>query len=167
MASTAAPEVVLIYVQEAVAGAATLLQDFPVVGIACRIFLSFGQVVEMATSNKDDLADLQELCDMVIKGVLTRWEKKSSSDVDLDDGFGLLAKHIEKAMEIAKRCRGNAVRQFLLSRKISKDIAAVRKNVLGLCTANTLLLSASLHVSASSGRECCCCCCRLAVILYF
>lgn len=146
MPTSTEPGDVVIYVQEVVGGAATLLQEFPVIGIVCRIFLSFGQAVESARSNKDDLADLLELCDLVIKGLLSRREKTGLDD-GLVNGFERLAEHIEKAGAIAKRCRGNPMKQFILSRRISSEIIAVRKNVLGLCTTNTLLLSASLHVS--------------------
>ena len=153
MAST--PEVTL-YLQEAVTGVAELLQKFPIVGVVCKIFLSFTQVVETATCNKDDLTELQEVIDLVIKGVLQqRWDQKTGAN-DLDDGFEKLRMEIERGSEIAKKCRGNAVKQFLFSRRTSKDIAAVRKNVLGLCTSNTLLLSAAMHVSVLRvvGRFC-------------
>lgn len=141
---------VSLYLQAVAEGAATLLQEFPVVGAVCKIFLSFKHVVETATGNKDDLIELLELCELVIREVLKhRWEQKAGGGVDLDDGFKKLKTHIEKANEIAQKCRGSAVKQFLFSRKTSKDIAAVRKSVLGLCTANTLLLSASMHVSCS------------------
>ena len=137
---------VTLYLQEAVTGVAGLLQGFPVVGAVCQIFLSFSDVVETAKSNKDDLTELQELCDLVIKGVLQqRWEQKTGDD--LRDGFENLRVNIERAHAIATKCRGNAVKQFLFSRRTSKDIAAIRKSVMGLCTANTLALSASMHVS--------------------
>lgn len=137
---------VTLYLEAFLTGAAGLLQDFPVVGAVCKAFLTFTQAVETATSNKDDLTELKELCNLVIKGVLQqRWEQKTGDD--LDDGFEKLKMCIERANEIANKCHGNAVKQFIFSRRTSRDVAAIRKSVMGLCTANTLLLSASMHVS--------------------
>ena len=150
MESDPAEPGVVLYLQAVTEGVAALLTEFPLVGIVANIFLSFTQVVETATSNKDDLTELQDVCDLMIKGVLQQHTEQKTGADELHDGFDKLRRHIERASEIATRCRGNAVKQFLFSRRTSKDIASVRKSVLGLCTANTLLLSASMHVSRSS-----------------
>lgn len=61
---------VLTYVEEAVVGAATLLQQAPVVGDVCATFLSMNWSPQPG-ANKGDL------CDVVIKGVLDKRSDRS------------------------------------------------------------------------------------------
>lgn len=142
---------VTLYLQAVGEGAAVLLQDFPLVGAVCDVFLSFTRVVETAKSNKDGLSELQELFDLVLKGAVQRrmeLQKTGAASADgLDDVFAKLPAQIERATEIAKKCRGNAMKQFLFSRRTSKDIEAAKKSVTSLCTTNTLILSNCIHVS--------------------
>lgn len=119
-----------------------LMQEVPLVGIVCKTFLSFEKLVDTARSNKENLAVLRDLCDVVIKGVL---DKRSDRSVLLK-GFKALEKHTKRAKEVAKLCNGR-VKPFLLASKICKEIAAVRKDVLDFLTANELVLANELHVS--------------------
>lgn len=121
---------------------AVLMQEVPLVGIVCKTFLSFEKLVDTARSNKEGLAVLRDLCDVVIEGVL---EKRSDRSVLLK-GFKALQKHTKRANEVAKLCNGR-VKPFLLASKICRDIAAVRKDVLDFCTANELVLANELRVS--------------------
>ncbi|CAN0537477.1 unnamed protein product [Ectocarpus sp. 12 AP-2014] len=73
--------------------AAYLVQEVPVVGIVCKTFLSLEQFVEMARSNKEDLATLRDLCAVVITGVL---DKRSEQSGLFKDGFLALEKHVKK-----------------------------------------------------------------------
>lgn len=144
---------VLTYVHEVSAGAATLLQEVPIVGSVCRTFLSLEQLVETANSNKEELAVLCKLCDVVIKGVLTR--RWGSLGKPVEKGLEKLKTHVDKAEAVAPLCNEvgigkKGVKQFMLHRKIRKEIAAVRKNVLDFSTTNNLVLTKDLHVSASS-----------------
>lgn len=113
---------VLTYVEEVVVGAAMLLQQAPVVGDVCAMFLSFQQLVETAKSNTEDLEVLRDLCDVVIKGVLDKRSDRSG----LLKGFAALEKHVKKAEEVSKLCNGagirDTIRRCLLARKISGDI---------------------------------------------
>lgn len=143
------PEVaVLTYLQEAAVGAAALFQAAPVVGDVCSTLLVFGQLVETAKSNKEELAVLRELCDVVIKGFLQR---SSGLRDEAAHGFQSLKQHIDKARTVAKLCNGAGIRKgvkkFILAGKICKDIAAVRKNVHDFSVANNLVLTHALHVS--------------------
>ena len=138
---------VLTYVEEFVAGAALLLQQVPVVGDVCATFLSFQELVETARGNKEDLANLRELCDVVIKGAL----EQNSDRLGLFQGFVALEKHVKKAEEVAKLCSGVGVtksaKRFVLSRKISKEIAVISNNIVSLCAANTLAFAEDTRVS--------------------
>lgn len=149
------------YVREIVLGAATMVQDaplavtaeaaclmqeVPVAGLACKTFLAFEQLVDTAKSNKEDLATLRDLCEVVIEGVL---EKRSGPPGLLEEGFTKLREHVGRAEDVAKLCNGRA-RQFFLARKICKDIAAVRNDVLAFCAANNLVLANGIHVSSQT-----------------
>lgn len=134
--------------------AAGLLADVPIVGIVCKTFLSFEQLVQTARSNKDDLKVLLELCDVVITGVL---DNRSERPAALFKGFVALEKHVKKAGRVAKRCNGVSIkdkmRQFVLARSICRDIVAVRNDVLAFCTANNLVLANDIHVSRRIGLD--------------
>lgn len=127
--------------------AAGLIKDVPIVGMVCKTFLSFEQLVQTARSNKEDLAVLLELCDVVITGVLDNREERPA----LFKGFVALEKHVKKAGKVAKRCNGvglkDKMRQFVLARSICRDIVSVRNDVLAFCTANNLVLANEIHVS--------------------
>ena len=149
------------YVREVVSGTATLLQEAPVaviseaaglvqevpiVGIVCKTFLSLEQLVDTANSNKDDLAALLELCDVVIKGVLDKRSDRSG----LRMGFKALDKCVSGAEDLAKRCNGVSIgdkmKRGILARKICKEIASARDDLLALCTANNLALTDDTNV---------------------
>ena len=149
------------YVREVVSGTATLLQEAPVavmseaaglvqevpiVGIVCKTFLSLEQLVETAKSNKDDLAVLRELYGVVIAGVLDKRADRSG----LFTGFVALEEHVMKAKDVAERCNGAGIggkmKRGLLARKICKDIAGARSDVLSFCTANNLVLNNDIQV---------------------
>lgn len=135
---------VLTYAQEVVSGAASLLQEFPAVGELCKTFLSFEQLVETAKSNKEELVVLHELCDVVIKGVLERCSDRS----DPYEGLAALVVHVEKAKAVAKQCsKGGVVKQVVMSRKTSRDIAAVKKKILDLSIMINMVIGNDLHVS--------------------
>lgn len=139
----------LKYVQEIMSGTATFMQEMPAgVGPLCKTFLAFEQLVETAKSNKEALSTLRDLCDVVIKGVL---DKRSARSGLTKEGFAKLKEHVDKADEVAKLCNGvgtkKSWKRFLLTRKISKDIAAVRIDVLAFCSANTLVLGDDTNVS--------------------
>lgn len=122
--------------------AAHLMEEVPVVGLVCKIFLAFEKLVDTARSNRDDLAVLRELCEVVIAGVLDKRSDRSG----LLTGFRALETHVKTAAEVARLCNGRA-RPFLLARKICKDIAGVKNDVLAFCAANNLVLATDLHVS--------------------
>lgn len=125
------------------AEAALLMQEVPVVGLACKTFLAFEQLVDTAQSNKKDFATLRGLCKVVFEGVL---DKRSGAPGLLEEGFTKLNEHVGRAEQVAKLCNGR-VNQFVLARKICKDIAAVRNDVLAFCTANNLVLASDVYVS--------------------
>eukprot|EP00752_Nemacystus_decipiens_P008099 g7240.t1 len=132
---------VLQYIEEVAVGAATLLQQAPVVGEVCAAFLGFQQLVDTARSNREALCTLGELCDVVIKGGLHKLSERSGPF----EGFVGLKKHVGRAGEIAKLCNGvgvkGAVKRFVLARRISNDIAAIRSDVLAFCSVNNLAIS--------------------------
>lgn len=135
---------VLSYAQEVTSGVASLLQEFPAVGELCKTFLSFEQLVETAKSNKEELAVLRELCDVVIKGVLERCSDRS----DPYEGLAALAVHVERAKAVAKQCgKGGVVKQVIMSRKTSRDIASVKKKILDLSIMINMVIGNDLHVS--------------------
>lgn len=101
---------VLTYVEEVVVGAATLLQQVPVVGDVCATFLSFQQLAETAKSNTEDLEVLRDLCDVVIKGVL---DKRS-------DRSGLPAQGVYGARE-AREKSGGGIEAVQRNRHRRKD----------------------------------------------
>lgn len=145
----------MTYVQVTVSGAATLLQEVPIVGSVCKTSLSFEQLVETAKNNKAELGILCELCDVVIKGVLDKRSDRSG----LFKGFVTLEKHVGKAERVARLCNGvgiQAIKRFVLARKICRDIASVRKNVLDFSTANNLVLTNDLHVSKNVSASALC-----------
>lgn len=106
---------VLAYVQEVVAGAATLLQHMPVVGDVCAAILSLKQLGETAKSNNGDLATFRDLCGVVIKGFL---EQRSERSGLLEEGFTNLREHVERAKDVAKLCNGGRVKRRVLAHKI-------------------------------------------------
>ncbi|CAM9487492.1 unnamed protein product, partial [Ectocarpus sp. 12 AP-2014] len=119
-----------------------LLQALPVVGEVCETFLAFEQLVETAKSNKEELTVLKELCDVVIQAIFKRCAERSGGV--LDESFRKLGKYVEGAKEVAQQCRGR-VKQFVLNRKISRDIAAVGKNVLDFSVVINIVISHDLH----------------------
>ena len=140
-------------VQEVAAGTASLLQEIPpevlpVVGSMCKTFLAFEELVATAKSNNEALSVLHELCDVVVKGVLVSRKDRPGLP---GEGYAKLKEHVERANEIAKLCNGagmkGSVKRFVLARKISNDIAAVRGNVLAFCSVNNLVLADDAHVS--------------------
>lgn len=80
--------------QEAAIGAVTLLQAAPVVGDVCATLLAFGKLVDAARSNKEELAVLRKLCDVVIRGFL---KKSSGLPEEAAQGFQDLKEHVAKA----------------------------------------------------------------------
>ena len=128
--------------------AAGLMQEVPMVGIVCKTFLALEHLVDTARSNKDDLATLRDLCGAGIKGVV---DKRESRPGVLEEGFAKLGGHLLKAEELAKLCSGDRrrdkMKRAVMARKISRDIAAVRSDILAFCTANTLVLADDTHVS--------------------
>ena len=119
----------------------------PVVGTMCKTFLAIEQLVETARSNKEALVTLRKLCNVVIKGVLNKRSGRSGLP---REGFAELKEHVDKAEEVAKLCNGvgvkGALKRFVLARKISNDIAAVRSDVLAFCSVNNLVLADDIHV---------------------
>lgn len=154
--STNADAGVLTYrcVEEVVTGAATLLHQVPVVGDVCASFLSLNQLVETARSNKEDLANLSELCDVVIKGVLDKRSEHSC----LLKGFvcGARKTRDKSREEVSKLCNGvgikGSVKRCVLARKISNDIAAAGSNIVSFAIVNNLTITNDLHVSMHIGR---------------
>lgn len=128
------------------AEAAGLVQEVPIVGIVCKTFLSLEQLVETAKSNKDDLAVLLELCDVMIKGLLDKREDR----LGLFKGFVALEKCVSSAKQIAKLCNGRPSKLFILTRKICKDIASVRSDLLAFAAANLAVLAVETHVRGTS-----------------
>lgn len=121
--------------------AAGLVQEVPLVGIVCKTFLSLEQLVETAKSNKGDLAVLLELCYVVIEGLLDKRSDRSG----LFKGFVVLDKCVARAKDVAKRCNGR-VKPFILARKICREIASVRSDLLAFCSTNNLVLSNDTNV---------------------
>lgn len=137
------------YAKELVSGAATLLEDAPAVGVVCKTFLAFESLVERAKSNKDELVVLLELCRIIFKGILER-RLDSSGRTALHEGLDALARHVERAKVVANMCSGKRMKrlsQLTLSRKISKEIAAVRRDVLDFSAAVNVVINKHLHVS--------------------
>lgn len=141
------------YVQEFLSGTAMLLQEIPpevvpVVGTLCKAFLAVEQLVETAKSNKEALSTLRQLCDVVIKGFLGPRTGHAGLP---KEGFEELQKHVEEVEKVAKRCNKAGItgclKRFVLARKISNDIAAIRSDVLAFCSVSNLVLTDGTHVS--------------------
>lgn len=132
-----------------------LMDKAPIVSIVCEAFLLLEQLAETAKSNKDDLATLRDVCDVVINGVLENWcSGLRSGHSGLEKDFTRLQKHVDKAIEVAERCNGvgikESVKRFVSARKTRNDIAAVRKDFLAFCSANNLVLAGdNVSVNAS------------------
>lgn len=144
---------VFAFIREFTAGAATLLQEIPAVGIACKTYLAFEDLVQTATSNKLELGVLQELCGLVLKRYVKRCtdNKQREHRGGLRDELVALENHIKSAEDVAGLCNGKGLkrlRHLTLCRKICNEITSVRKNVLEFCTVNNLVLTNELHVSA-------------------
>ena len=153
----------LVYLREVLSGGATvsqdipvaiaseaagLMQEVPILGIVCKAFLAFEQLVETARSNQSDLATLRDLCNGVIKGVLKQRKNRPGF---LAPGFTKLEQHVRQAEQVAKLCTGDRrrdkVKRAVLASKISKDIEAVRSDILAFCVVNDLALADDIHVS--------------------
>lgn len=117
--------------------------------------------METAKNIKEELAVLRELCDVAIKGMLTR-SSGSFEESELQ-GLRKLKENVDKAEADAGLCNGvgfkqaiKTIKQFILTRKICKEIAAVRKNVLDFSTTNNVVLTSGLHVSTSAPHQVVC-----------
>ncbi|CAN0107958.1 unnamed protein product [Ectocarpus fasciculatus] len=121
--------------------AAHLVEEFPVVGIVCKTFLSFEQLVDTARSNKDDLATLRELCGVVVTGVLDKRSDRSG----LSKGFVALEKHMNKAEEVAQLCNGEPLKRNVLARRICEEIVSVRNDVVEFCAGNDVVITNDTH----------------------
>eukprot|EP00903_Cladosiphon_okamuranus_P014963 g13850.t1 len=100
----------LSYGREVLATAATLFQEVPVAGEVCATFLAFEELVETAISNKEDLAVLRELCDVVIKSVAARTAK-------LDDMVARLAHQEEDKPSSAQVAGAPSIRDWYVERE--------------------------------------------------
>ncbi|CAM9443742.1 unnamed protein product, partial [Ectocarpus fasciculatus] len=133
------------YIRELAAGTATLLQEVPAVGIACKTYLAFEDLVQTATCNKHELSVLSELCALVLKRYVERCAAEQREDRGLHEE---LVNHIKSAEDVAGLCNGKGLKrlkQLALCRRICNDITSVRKNVLDFCTVNNLILSSEIH----------------------
>ncbi|CAN0014526.1 unnamed protein product, partial [Ectocarpus sp. 6 AP-2014] len=138
---------VLTYIREFAAGAATLLQEIPAVGIACKTYLAFEDLVQTATSNKLELAVLGELIDLILQRYVKRWAEREHQG-RLREEVIALEKHLKSAEGVAGLCNGRGLKrlkQLALCRRICNEIESVRKKVLHFCTINNLVLTSELH----------------------
>ena len=87
------------------------MQEVAIVGIVWKTLLSPKQLVETAKSNKDDHADLRDLCDVVTNDALDKRSDRSS----LREGFAKLKDLVDRAENVATLCRGASI-GFLLER---------------------------------------------------
>ncbi|CAM9532245.1 unnamed protein product [Scytosiphon promiscuus] len=139
---------VLVYAQELFSGTATLLEDVPAVGVVCKALLGFEALVERAKRNKDELVVLRELCEVVFKGLILGRRLDSSGRTGVHDGLDALASQVERAKAVANLCRPegmNKISQLVLSRKVYKEIAAVRKDLLDFSAAVNVVITNELH----------------------
>ena len=134
----------LSYAREFLATAATLFQEVPLAGEMCATFLAFEELVDTAKSRKEDLAVLRELCDVVIKSVLRGISWGNSCGIE--EALRRLKEHMDGARDVAQLCNGR-VKQFLLSRKISRDLVAIKQKLLDFSTVINVSLTHELHVS--------------------
>lgn len=132
------------YAQEIGSQAAVLFQEVPAVSILFKTFLAFEQVVETAKSNKDELNILRQLCSVVINGVLERCSERSAA---LEEGCRKLGEYVKGAKDVAELCKGGVMKKLVLSRRISRDIATVKQNVLDFSVAINVVIGSDLHVS--------------------
>eukprot|EP00752_Nemacystus_decipiens_P008242 g7369.t2 len=139
----------LSYAREVLPTAAMLFQEMPVTLELCVTYLVFEELVETSKSNKEYLAVLRELYDVVIKGFLR--ERCLVYSAGNEEALLRLKQLVEKARMVAQLCNGR-VKQIVLARKISRDIAAARKNVLDFAVSMNVSLandlSAKLDVMA-------------------
>eukprot|EP00752_Nemacystus_decipiens_P009008 g8041.t1 len=133
----------LSYAREMLASAATLFREVPLAGQICATFLAFEELVDTAKSNKEDLAVLRELCDVVIKSFLMR-ERRAEYSAGIEEARQHLMKHMDAAREVAQLCNGR-VKQRLLGRKISRDIASVKQGLLDFSTTINVALTHELR----------------------
>eukprot|EP00752_Nemacystus_decipiens_P017158 g15372.t1 len=143
----------LKYAKEVVAEAATLLQEMPaevvpIVGNVCKTFLAFKQLVEKAESNEGALSTLLQMCDVVVKDVL---DARTDRPGFPKSGFTQLGEHVRKAEEVAKLCNGvrkrDRAKRFVLARKISKDIADIREDILAYCALYNIAVAVDTHAT--------------------
>ncbi|CAN0454055.1 unnamed protein product, partial [Ectocarpus sp. 8 AP-2014] len=137
---------VLTYIREFTAGAATLLQEIPAVGIACKTYLAFEDLVQTATSNKLELCVLGELIELVLQRYVKRCAEREHRGVR--EELVALENHIKSAEGVAGLCNGKGLKRLkhlTLCRRICNEIESVRKNVVHFCTINNLILSSELH----------------------
>ena len=170
---------VVAYLVEVLSGGATLLQDaplavvseaaglmqeVPVVGIVCKTYLAFEQLVDTAKSNQGDLATLRDLCRDGITKVL---ENRKDHPGLLKKNFAKLEEHVLKAEELARRCNGDCtakkIKRVVFARKISKDIAAIRSDILAFCEVATLALADDTLTLVDNINVSCRCTCLLYV----
>ncbi|CAM9562379.1 unnamed protein product, partial [Ectocarpus sp. 8 AP-2014] len=136
------------YIREFTAGAATLLQEIPAVGIACKTYLAFEDLVQTATSNKLELCVLGELLELVLQRYVKRWAEREHHQGCLREEVIALENHIKSAEGVAGLCNGKGLKrlkQLALCRRICNEIESVRKNVLHFCTVHNLVLNSELH----------------------
>eukprot|EP00903_Cladosiphon_okamuranus_P011386 g10730.t1 len=128
---------------EAFPGAATLIQEVPVVGAVFAAFLTLKELVEKAKSNKEDLASLLDLCNVVIKRVL-----RERAEGELEKDFRTLEKHLMEAKQVAQRCgdgpRNHLLHRLFLGSVISRRMAAVEKTLLDFSVTMRVDLSPDL-----------------------
>ena len=139
----------LSYAREFLATAATLFQEVPLAGEMCATFLAFEELVDTAKSSKEDLAVLRELCDVVIKSVLRGISLGNSCGIE--EALRRLKNHMDGARDVAQLCQlcngCGRVKQILLSRKISRDLVAIKQKLLDFSTVINVSLTHELHVS--------------------
>lgn len=117
-------------------------------GVASIVFimlLVYMQLAGTAKRNKDELTALLELRDVMTRDVLDQ-QSEWYGAFELDAAF---EKYVESVKEVSELCNKGWARRVILSVENARGIAAVRKNVLDVATANNLVRDNAAHVRES------------------
>lgn len=114
------------FVIEVASGSQALSQEIPDAKVLCKTILSIEQQVRTAQTNQEELAGLLRLTDLATRSVLNSCEEVSYR------ALTTLKKCVWKAKDVAAVCNRGRIGRMMLGRNISRNIAAVKSDLVSL-----------------------------------
>ena len=107
-------------------GAIEIGASAPVVGPLCTALLKAKEVVDAASRNKEELAELQKSCEQFTAQVIDKAEASKTSTIDVKP----LQECVDKLKEVAERYHDRGcLARFAQSRRDGDDIQRLRKRI--------------------------------------